>query len=336
MKRKTLLTSALILGISSSVLAGPVGAATVDEVMQKYEEASKNAKEFSATMDMNAQLALSTSSETSGTSTISMGATGSFDIGYKLDPVTMGMEGSLKVDALGVGQNMEMKMYMVPSNDQWETYVYADDGNGGEWDYETVDASDITELTDMMQNMDISLSDFPGTFTLGDQTIDVNGISCYQLLSTMTWSDLQPIITEAMEAAGTSMNDDDSAAIMDALFSGIVFDIEIDLDETTYLPTRLYLNLGNSDLSALSELLGYYMAADNSGSSAALPNVSLDVNALYVEAYYDYTTPVNIQVPEEALIAKTTDNDPNVSSIGDSAENFLDQLEDAESENEED
>lgn len=310
MKKKNLLISALLLGASSAMLMGFDSAATVDDVMSKYMEASQNVADVSANATLNAQVGLSMSSESSGTSTLSVGGTGDFSISYKMDPMSFGMSGGLNIGMMGVEQAMEMEMYMVPGEDgTYELYSYMDDGTGGTWEY-TVSETDQAEIDQALEAIkaasgEFDFSQLPGTWSLGEEPVDVNGTSCYQLLYTVTYSDLEQLIADSMAATGEEM-DEEEAAMMEAVLSGLVFNIEVDVDAETYQAQRMYMDMNGSDLTGISTLISMAMAQSSGDSDGpvTMPEISLDISNLYLEATYDYSTPVEVTVPDEALQAK--------------------------------
>ena len=116
MRKRNFLISATLLGAASFMLTGFDSAATVEDVMAKYMEASQSLTEFSADATLNAQIGIDMSSDASGTSTLSVGGTGDFTMDYKLDPLTFGMSGNLDIGAMGVEQNMNMQIYIVPAD----------------------------------------------------------------------------------------------------------------------------------------------------------------------------------------------------------------------------
>ncbi|MDD3796056.1 MAG: hypothetical protein PHE06_08845 [Lachnospiraceae bacterium] len=335
MMKKKLLISAVILGASAMMLTGFDSEATVDDVIKNYTEAGKNAKEFSAAIDLAAKASVSMTSETSGTSTMSMGMSGSLNAAYLMDPLSMSVDGSLTVDAMGVGQDMTMQMYTVTGDDGGlDSYVKATSSNAEEstgWEYSSVEADEVKQLTDLMTGNDFDLSQLPFTFTLGDSAVDVNGTSCYQLLATMTYDELKPFLIEAMSAAGEEDElDEDGWSMVDAIMSGFVINMEIDIADDTYLPAKMHIDMDGSDFTAISQLFAYSMAESAEDGSLTLPEIALDVSSLYIDAVYDYTTPVDITVPADALLAKTTDNDSNVSSIGDMVEDIAEDVSEAD------
>lgn len=313
--KKKLFTLAAAMGACSILMAGTGSAATLEEVMEGYKAANQNVSSVSADMDLNLQVSLSMSSETSGTSTMAMGVVGDMKMAALMDPLSMSMDGTIKVDAMGVGQEMAMKMYMVPSQDgsELEMYTYmSEDGVTGEWDYESTEMPNMEEFTKAMEELNFDLDQLPGTVSLGEDT-QVNGTDCYQLLYSMNYEDLKPVIDEAMKASGEELGDED-AAMVEAILSGLVFNMAIDLNKENYQPLKMHLDMNGSDLSMFNQILAYSMAGELEEGMTA-PEVSLDITDLYIDAIYDYSTPVEITVPEEAILAVKTGNDVNVSSV---------------------
>lgn len=335
MRKRNFLISATLLGAASFMLTGFDSAATVEDVMEKYMEASQSLTEFSADATLNAQIGIDMSSDASGTSTLSVGGTGDFTMDYKLDPLTFGMSGNLDIGAMGVEQNMNMQIYMVPADGgAYELYTYIDDGSGagGAWEYEssTVDEAEMEEvissILEAQKSMD--LSTLPGTWSLGKEAVDVNGTSCYQLLYTVTYDDLSDLIADAMSASGETMSEED-AAMLALVMNGLVFNVEVDVDAATYLPMRMHMDMDGSDLSGINSLLSIVMASSSTDESVSMPDIELNISDLYLEAVYDYSTPVEVTVPDEALQAKDSTDGSQSDDLEDAMEDSLESIEDA-------
>ena len=113
MKKKMLIT-ALALGTGTMMLAASVQAATAEEIMEKYMEASQNAAAFSADVDMNLAIGLGITME--GVSmNMDMALLGDLAMDYIKDPLSMQLDGSMSITIPGEEEeSVALQLYMVP------------------------------------------------------------------------------------------------------------------------------------------------------------------------------------------------------------------------------
>ena len=84
---------------------------------------------------------------------------------------------------------------------------------------------------------------------------------------------------------------------------GLKLNVEMDVDAESYLPIRLYMDMAGSDWVTLGAMIGGMMGLTNEDGS--LMSISLDVNDLYLEYLYDYSTPVTVEIPQEVIDSAT-------------------------------
>ena len=154
-------------------------------------------------------------------------------------------------------------------------------------------------------------------------SVDVNGVSCYELTDTITWDDLEPLITQALEASGEASENEEIQSVLSMAgmaLDGIQLNMIIDIDAETYYPMKARIDFTGSDLSMLCQMLAYSFADTDDEGNAVFPEISLDISNLYMEMAYNYTEPADITVPEEALSAKeNSDGDNTLSELADEA-----------------
>lgn len=321
MKKKTILLSTMLMGaVSFGLLTGFDNAATADDVLQKYVEASKDLGPVNADVNLDGQAAMEIPD--AGT-TIDLTAGGSMKLGGTLDPIQLGLDGTFQLSLMGENLNMGMQMYAVQNDDgSVSAYTGVDegDGNGMQWSQDTLDAEEVSELTELLKNSNVDFTTMPIEFTLGSQPADVNGKECYALTSVLTWEDVKNVISYSTEAAkalvqqaGGDPDELDTEeltgeiASLDQYLNGLTANLEIDVDTETYKAQKAHLDLNGSDWSALGGVLSESMGlTDDEGNPMS---VNLSVSNAALDITYDYDTPVSVNVPEEAKNAPEEDLD---------------------------
>lgn len=300
-----------LAAIMSGVMAvgAFAGEATVDDVLAKYTEASSAVKEVTATVDMAADAAISVADEGS----MSLNGNASMDIAVALDPMQMyvdaQMNGKMAMMDQEQGGEIAMTIYGVPGDDNGLVmYAGMNDGSGMEWAKSTIPAEAMEQMQALIANSaQFNAAELPITYTLADATTDVNGSECYVLGCTLTWEDAMNVYTAVMEKfadqlpeeATSQLPDADTLAMVGGMLNGLKFNIEIDVDTTTYLPMRAYMDFEGSDWVTLGAVIAAATGATNEDGS--LPDVSLDVNDLHMEYIYHYDEPVEITVPDDVI-----------------------------------
>ena len=321
MKKKLMLT-ALVLGAGSMMLTGFDSAATAEDVMANYMEASKTISSFQADVDMNLDVGLAINMDGVNMN-MYISLLGDMAMDYLKDPMSVKVDGSMTLSVPGEDtENVSMQVYMVPGDQgDWECYAYADDGSESEWEYTSIPADQMEQILALANSAELDYSQLPGTTTLAEEAADVNGITCYELTNTMTYADLEPIINQALEATGETEDTEEiqsTLSMVGMALDGVQLNTIIDIDAETYLPMKVRIDLKGSDFSMLSQILAYSFADTDDEGNAVFPEISLDLGDLYMEFIYDYTEPAEITVPEEGLAAKAdSDGDDTLIELED-------------------
>lgn len=323
MKKKVMFT-ALALGAASMMLTGFDSAATAEDVMEKYMEANQTLPDFSADVDM--QLAVGIGINMQGVNmNMDLSLLSNLAMDFIKDPLSAKIGGSMSLTLPGENaENIDMQIYLVPAEDGgMDCYAYTDADGEAEWEYEAVPAEQMEQITALLANpQQFSASGLPGTIALADEAVDVNGVSCYELTNTVTWADLEPLVTEALESSGQTEDLEDMQTLLSQAgmyLEGIQINMMLDIDAETYRVMKVSMNLDGSDLSMLNQILAYSMAQTDDDGNAVFPEVSLDLSNLYMEIVYDYTAPAPITVPEEGLAAKAEDDGNSLSDLAEQA-----------------
>lgn len=304
--KKTLFGAALAACLSAGMVMGTfAGEMTAEEVFQNYIETSGTVEQVSSHVDakIDAQLSVPDAQMT-------LGGNGSMemDVAAVMDPLTMKAVGTMSGQMMDQGGEANMEMYMVPDEDgSLKMYVGVDMGEGMEYGVSTIEPEVMEQIKGMMGNADM-FADLPISFELADGTVEVNGTECYELVSTLGIEDIINIVNAAVEKAGDvipegTMPDEETMAMVTSLLSGLKLNVAMDVDAESYLPIRLYMDMAGSDWVTLGAMIGGMMGLTNEDGS--LMSISLDVNDLYLEYLYDYSTPVTVEIPQEVIDSAT-------------------------------
>ncbi len=318
--KKTALMTAALLGVASfAMLSGFDSAETADSVLEKYVEASKDQKDANAeaTFDLDANLGI----EEMGMS-LAINANGDMPMSFTLDPVEMAISGNFNLNAAGTEIAADMEMYTAADEDGViTTYMkmnQTEDGQTteGQWEVSKMASNEMAAFTALTQ-ANIDFTDFPSEFTLAPEAADVNGKSCYELTTQMTYDDLKAVLEWAVgkvrtiaEESGQEVTDEQYQEAVDALaqldqfdpfMTGIVFNITLDIDDTTFACQRVRLDADGSDWATVEAIIPTAMGLTNDDGTPM--TCALDVASLYMDIVYDYETPVSIEVPAEAKAA---------------------------------
>lgn len=303
MKKKLLLGLAT-LG-AASMLCGFDSAETVDTLYEKMADASASMESMSAVMTMNLDAAVNISDGTTSSS-LAVAASGDFNVDYLLNPFSMGMDGSLALSSLGQNQNMSMKAYYVTDESgAMKMYLYTEDSTTGtsEWNVETIDDFNVNELLELSAgNQDLSqLAEWGLSFTLAPEAADVDGTECYVLSTTMDSSTISTILSKTEELTGEDITSDSDVALALSFLDGLKINVDYYVDAATYLPVKIHMDMNDSDLSTLNQLLA---ASLSSGDEESTTTTELVLNDVSLDMTTSYNNVDAISVPEEALAAE--------------------------------
>ena len=303
MKKKLIFSAAALL--AASMLFGFDSAETADSLLQKMNEASKNANGVSMHMDMNIDAGLSISFADSETpSTIGLGLTSGSDIVAKMDPFGMTMDGDINLNMLGQGETIKMQMYMVSDEEgKMDMYLYQENSTSEEsgWTHQQQNLGiNIKELQEASASIDYS--EWGINWVLDPAPADVNGTECYYLSTVIDAETLKTIMSKTEELAGESITGDENVDMVLSMLDGLKLKIEYYIDTTTYLPAKLHMDLNDTDLSALDQYAAMALGEMGEGSE-----IHIILNDFSVDADTNYGDVADITVPQEALDTDVTD-----------------------------
>lgn len=299
---KKLFGAALAVCFSAGMVMGSfAGELTAEEVLQNYMEAGQSISSLCANASGVADISLSVPD-----AEMTMGITGdmNMDLAATMDPLAIAASGTASGELMGEGGSISMQMYMVPEEDGSMTmYAGVDQGEGMEWASTTMESETMDQIKQLMGNTEM-MKDLPIAFELADGTVSVNDTECYALVSTMGIEDMITLYKAVAEKAGEALPadalpDDETMEMVSSLLGGLKLNIEIDVNAEDFTPVKARIDMDGSDWVTLGSVLASVMGLTNEDGS--LMSVSLDVNDLYIEYLYDYTTEVAIEVPQEVI-----------------------------------
>lgn len=293
---------------AASMLCGFDSAETLDSLAEKMSAAEVDMKSMSVGMGINLDAALNISDGTN-TTNMPVTASGSLQMDYTLDPVAVKMDGSIDVAALSEGQTTPIESYMVTGDDGTMT-MYMKDPTSGSWQAQSSNTGvNIKELMDATAGQSVSFSDMAEwglNFELAPEAADVDGVECYQINCTIDSAAFNTLLQKSSETTGQDLTADANVSMVLGMLNGIVMNIEYYVDASSYLPTKVHLDLNGSDLSAFNKFIGQAMGSAM-GDSAASTTAEIVLNDCAIDMTVAYNTIDEIVIPDEVLAAPAAD-----------------------------
>lgn len=323
MKRK------IVLGVAAlgaaSMLCGFDSAETADSLYQKMQEASSSAEGFSADISFNLDAAVNISDGTTDSS-VPVTADGAITADYAMNPLAAKADATINVSALTTNQSISEELYMVTDEAgvlkmYIKTKETADDP--GSWMVSSADDVNITELMESSANLSTSLGDLAEwgiTFELAPEAADVNGTECYLLSTTLDTATINTILTKLSESGEVEIPAEVSTYV--ALLEGLKLNLSYYVDTATYQMVKMHLDMNDSDLSTINQLITAAisgMASDEAPASTA----ELALNDLSLDAVYSFGAAPTITVPDEALAAESSGEATSLDDIASAAEDAV-------------
>jgi hypothetical protein len=164
------------------------------------------------------------------------------------------------------------------------------------------------------------MADWGISFELAPEAADVDGTECYLLSTTLDASSLETLLDKSAELTGEELPEEFSTYL--ALLDGLKLDMDYYVDTTTYLPVKMHMDMNDSDLSIINQLITAQFAnftSDEATSSTA----ELVLNDLSIDAVYTYGDVAEIVVPDEALAAEAENGTTSLSDLADEVEDSI-------------
>lgn len=316
--KKRFLAVLAVLG-TASMLCGFDSAETADSVFSKMQAASVEADSAAVDMDMNVDVAVNIG-DGSTTSSIGIVVGGDFSADTTVDPLAVGMEGSIDLSTFGQTQTLTMKMYSVTNEaGELESYIYTEDSSLGEgaWTYDNSGALGLDLDAVMEQLKGLTAQDYAEwgiEYTLAPEAADLDGTECYVLSTVIDAETISTVLDRASALTGEDLAGDESIAQALAILEGLKIDIDYYVDAATYLPVKMHLDMNDSDFSIISQLVQSLM-----GSEDDTTTIDIVINDVSVDAAMSYNTVDAVTVPEDAIAAVEAGEASSVQEIVDAA-----------------
>lgn len=300
MKKK--LSVILITLGAASMLCGFDSAETAESILQKQQEAVENVSSTDAHAAINADIAI----DFAGAS-LKATANGGIDVEVLMEEPAMKLEGSIDVlsPLLAQENTYDFKVYMKPKDSgASDVYVYYANAVTGEsnWDHDSDETIEVSQLMNTAATVDMTkLSKLGIEFTLAPEAADVDGTECYELSAVIDSAAFSAVLDEISELTGEDLSEDESVSMAMEILEGLKINLAYYIDTETFLPIKMHLDLNDSDLSAIEELVTGYMTTAM-GSEEDL-SITILLNDVSVDVETAYDTVTEIEVPDEALAA---------------------------------
>ena len=309
------------------LLSGFDSAMTVQELQEKTKDALAQATSMwvvvKGTADANLKLTQNT--ENGASMDIPINGNCDLDCRINLDPFQAGVSIRYSGEAMGQGTDGSMEVFLIENEDgtgteytgmpadgqvQWSSGIIEAEalsqmksiinsslkgdlsslegvpvnGNG-------VDPAALTALAEKYQNQIAHLAQIAPQSAMKDDE------ECYELTTEITGEFLNQMLTDIL-AAGGQTPDEASLQMVKAALSGLKVKVDTLIGADTYLPAYGTVDLGESDFSALGNLM-----AGTMGAAAGDMSADISVNELKMSANFQFNEPVSIQIPPEAEAA---------------------------------
>ena len=319
---KKRLTTLLLAGIAGSAMVMGASAAdiTADEILKNAAAQSAAVNEINGDVLMKADGALTMDDQA-----ITLDADANVQVSAVMDPLNVQSIADvvLNLDVLGDQQNTEThaEFYVVPDeNGDLVSYSGASDGETTAWTKSAL-GEEFTEQLKQIIGLGQTAPELPIEFNVSEDLADVDGIQCYELTSSLTFEDVMNVYNVYLEAYKdelpeevlSQLPDEESLASIGSMLGGLIINVTIDVANDNYEIEHLRIGTDGSDFSSLGMIIGLLMGAGS--DSGEMPAISLDVNDLYIECFYDYSTPVEVVVPDEAIANAVDAGDLDLSEL---------------------
>lgn len=294
MKKGKILSSILALATLCGVLTGC--GATTESVLDK--SAKKLEKIDSQSLTVTADFGIKVDGGESGTS-MEMGVNVNGDVKVKKSSDTdfiTSFTGRTSINAFGVSQDVDMELYVDSSknDDEITTKTYTKTSDSDEWKLQTntVKAENTTSEVAIFDSL------LKNKLSLQKDTVEVDGINCFNLTGTITGTDIYEVIKN------TGLLNDEKAkkaleSVNTSAFETAKADVIYLVNKKTYLPKKLEVDFSKTDInSALKSGL------EAVGVSAEDINVSFSVAKVTVK--FNEFGKFDVKIPEDALNAVET------------------------------
>lgn len=305
------------------LLSGFDSAMTAESLYQKVQENASSVSSGSMTGSFSADAALQIGADASTAATMQMSGDVSFTASFNTEPYTVMLQADYSGSAMGQSAEGSVQEYLVTEDDGTGTaYYYIDNAaagtedSGSGWTAQKMDAEqmkktqdaisaiqsgDYSSLKDLGVDYESLQQKFLGASVLAPSAITVSGQECYELQTSLTGEVISGLFNDILNSGavqGSDQLDEQSQQILNMMTQSIQADVKTDYSTESFLPVHGEFDLSKSDFSWFGDLIAQSSSA--SGDASQIPQMSVGINKLGGTVDYDFTTPVTIEVPEEA------------------------------------
>ena len=317
--KKRLLALSGVLCLSFVLLTGFDNAPTAETILEDAATALSTASSLDFKTDVNFLINIDIvtgSGENAVPMSLGMGLNGGFNWQFAADQ-GFGLQMDLNVAMLGNAQSYSMQAYAVPNGDSYDTYEY--DSELDTWTHGSSESSEIQEQMDMLKEIlsgdssqlpedasvpSISMQDIE--FTLSDQPVMVNGVSCYELKAVIEGSEIlqvEDLLSDLFAQEGSLYEEQ---LLTYYILNGLYADISYYIAEDTNMPVQMLVDFSNTDLSAFSDILKESMGLDSDSSTEM--SVDISINKALTTLNIETDNLETIELPSEALQSENTED----------------------------
>ncbi len=268
--RKKIVWLLVSVMLLSAVVFGGCGKKEVTAESLVKEVNENMEKVKSYTGDMDMKMSMNVSSQGVAMD-MDMGMQGTIE--YTAEPEIVHMKGTVDVSLLGPAMNMDMDIYSQVEDDKTTVYMCMMD----EW-MKSETGSDESSIQDMY-----AIAEDGKDMTLAEETEKIGDREVYVLTSTITGEEFQEIM-------GVMENMTEGVGDMD--WSNMQANVTMKIYKDTILPASVSIEMSDSGEGIESE-----------GVTVKFNNLSVVMN------YVDFDSVDSIEIPEEALAAKSVDSE---------------------------
>ncbi len=299
-----------ILGLSvlccTFLLCGFDSSESADSVMSKSSNAADSATSYAADLTFVCDLDIVLGSS-SVTTTINLDIDADYDIEVILDPLAMMVDGSYTFKGLLDGDPEKTTIYTVTNDDgslgiyTFEEDALSENEGDGTWTYAEDSSVDYNTLISQISSMDLGTLDGGDVnFTLSSEPADYNGIECYLLSAQIDAAELEQIIADAGYPSDQELYEGFTLGDLLSALEGLKLNIDYYVDDDSYLPAGIHMDLNASDLSSLNNALQSLIEEFDDDEESS---IEVDLNDISLDLPLSFNSVDSISVPQEALDA---------------------------------
>ena len=281
---------------------------TVEELENNCMQAVKETKSVTMDIDLSGEISLRGKSAVSGESRLAGGYNGQFVVRMSPKPLRVVADGNARAGALGIDLDSEFHLGIYEFDDG-TAVVWADGMAAGEQlspESRVLSAEELSDLKEQLPLKKKGSPDFEDLWSLKNTPRKINGKDCYQVLGKLNYSDMAPFVkesvTQAQEQEGGGMSESD-LEMMDQFLGGLCLNMELDIDDSTFLPAASHTDMKGSNLDALNEMFAQLLEEQIREQGAQVDfNLTVSLDQMSSDVLYTFSGDV-LTLPESELPA---------------------------------